>query len=111
MYDELFDYSFDQCDNIKDRVTGIVNNISRLKDILSSSDERLKMYEILKPKLQRNRTRIEDVTSMPDIGIPSSLNILFTDQSCVLYGQQKSMEVIWKIKEMVSYNLEWKTIE
>lgn len=52
-YDEWFDYSFDSCDSLEDRIKGIINNLLRLKNIPMAELE--KMYNQSKPKMIKNR--------------------------------------------------------
>ena len=101
LYDEMFDYSFDQCDKIEDRIEGIVNNIIRLKDILSSEEEKYKMYKTIQSKLHTNLATRQAIVWDKDVVIPKSLHFLFDDNSCILYGQKRT-PVIEQINEMLN---------
>lgn len=105
-YDEMFDYSFDQCDNIEDRIQGIIDNVVRLKHILTSEEEKLKMYETIKPKLYKNWIKREEAVMDPNISIPRSLLCLLEDTSCTVYGQDK-IEVIKSIESLLGHELTW----
>lgn len=105
-YDEMFDYSFDQCDKIEDRIQGIVNNVVRLKSILTSEEEKFKMYETIKPKLYRNSIKREEASMDPNISIPKSLLFLLEDTSCVVYGQDR-ITVIGFIERVLGHRLNW----
>lgn len=52
LYDELFDYSFEELDSLDDRISGVINNIEYLKD--KDYDE---LYKKVEPKLLRNKNR------------------------------------------------------
>lgn len=59
LYDELFDYSFDQEEDLHKRIVMLVDEIERI--VQCYSDEfKLSMYEKLLPKLLRNRERYVD---------------------------------------------------
>lgn len=50
LYDEIFDYSFDSVEDIEERATKFVKNMKIASKLTNFS----KIYEMLKPKIQRN---------------------------------------------------------
>lgn len=59
LYDELFDYSFDQENDLHKRISMIVDEIEKI--VQCYNDEfKIDMYEKLLPKLKRNRERYVD---------------------------------------------------
>lgn len=109
LYDEMFDYSFDQCDKIEDRIEGIVNNVLRLKDILSSEEDKRKMYGVIKEKLEYNLRIREAAVWDLNVGIPKSLHFLLTDEPHKLYGQKgiSVLGVIEDILQKLDRKLNW----
>lgn len=66
LYDEVFDYSFDECDDLELRTELFVKNIIKIID-----KDHQKLYDLLKPKLEYNLNLIEEFkrssSSIPDI--------------------------------------------
>lgn len=52
LYDEIFDYDFENSDKIEDRIHGIIDNINNLKD-----KNYLNLYSKIKSKILRNQKR------------------------------------------------------
>lgn len=55
LYTELFDYSFDDLDDLEQRVIGICENLNNLKDMDYNY-----LYDIIKTKAKRNRDYVLD---------------------------------------------------
>ena len=53
LYDEIFDYSFDSCSNVEDRINGIVENLLRLQ-----GQDYNKLYLKIIDKIEYNRNKI-----------------------------------------------------
>jgi GDP-D-mannose 3',5'-epimerase len=53
LYDEIFDYSFDSKPDINDRINGIIENLTKIKN-----EDYQKIYELLEPKIKRNKERM-----------------------------------------------------
>jgi hypothetical protein len=66
LYDELFDYSFDSCTNIQDRLDGIIANIQRLSHMNLQE-----LRNLIADKAKRNHNRMIEIASskqfVPDI--------------------------------------------
>ena len=73
LYDEIFDYSFDDLPLIEDRILGIINNINNLKD-----KNYYELYNKIKDKIERNKNRAIDILEN-DPYIPEELIRLFKD--------------------------------
>ena len=101
LYDEMFDYSFDNCDKIEDRIAGIVNNILRLKHTLSTEEAKAKMYQSIETKLYNNLNKRKDIIWDRNLVIPKCLQFLLDDNSCILHGQ-KGITVIQQINAMLN---------
>jgi hypothetical protein len=56
LYDEIFDYSFDNLPLIEDRIRGVINNINSLKD-----KNYYELYDKIKHKIERNKNRAIDI--------------------------------------------------
>lgn len=53
LYDEIFDYTFDNCDSLEERTDLLVQNLVRIKNM--SLEEKTNLFEKVKPKLKHNR--------------------------------------------------------
>lgn len=66
LYDEIFDYSFDDCEDIHERAELLIQNVVKILD----SDHK-KLYESIKPKLEYNMNNViklkKQKISIPDI--------------------------------------------
>jgi hypothetical protein len=82
-YTELFDYSFDEEEDIEKRIDGIVKNLIRLRQL--SKADLLSMHESIKDKLISNRTKYLQIRT--DIAyIPESLKFLQHKNNVDCYG-------------------------
>jgi len=86
LYDEMFDYTFDSCTSLNDRVDGIINNVIHLKSILSDNSSKHSMYKKLLPKLIRNRNRIIEIFFDKTKIVPDCLQILMSGTPYMLHG-------------------------
>lgn len=91
LYDELFDYSFDNEPNIKKRIQGVVRNLVQLRHKFNKSPElRLEIYEQIKPKLKRNRelalNTLHTLKSKNKL-IPDCLKFITEEQDYELLGE------------------------
>jgi hypothetical protein len=76
LYDELFDYSFDNKSSINSRAEGIIKNIKHIEKSFSSTTQLNAMYDTIRPKLLYNRNRIEEIFVSKNLVVPKSLNFL-----------------------------------
>ena len=83
LYDEIFDYSFDNQPLIEDRIQGIINNINNLKD-----KNYYELYNKIKHKIERNKNRAIDILEN-DPYIPEELIQLFKDYNDVFVEKAK----------------------
>lgn len=86
LYEEMFDYSFDSCENLNDRINGIVENLKRLKSILLNTQAKISIYEKIKDKLVFNKQRLTILANDPNFIIPKSLKFLTENNSEEIYG-------------------------
>lgn len=86
LYDEVFDYSFDDCDDLEERTKLLFRNILQYRDKFYQPNFVLKFYQKINQKLMRNRFRVIDILNDKNIMIPESLKVLNT-QKVELYGQ------------------------
>lgn len=73
LYDEIIDYSFDDCDSLQDRIDGVIVNVKNFIDKKSQLDE---MYQAIKQKLKNNKQKIEDLYNDPTRIVPKCLRPL-----------------------------------
>jgi hypothetical protein len=72
LYDEIFDYSFDNLPLIEDRIQGVINNINSLKD-----KNYYDLYDKIKDKIERNKNRAIDILEN-DPYIPERMSYHFS---------------------------------
>jgi hypothetical protein len=82
-YPELFDYSFDEEDDLELRVQGVVNNLVRLRNM--PIDELKSIYHSIQDKLLRNRNVYSTVMDDLDKFTPTSIKKVL-DPSIEWYG-------------------------
>jgi len=82
-YPELFDYSFDEEDDLELRVQGVVNNLVRLRNM--PKDELKSIYHSIQDKLLRNRNVYSTVMDDLDKFTPASIKKVL-DPSIEWYG-------------------------
>ncbi len=88
LYDELFDYSFDDEPDYKKRIDGIIDNIERLSTIYKSPEDYKQLWNSVKAKTQRNffrymatiRSGLPFESIMHHIGINSPDPLAYTEQ-------------------------------
>jgi hypothetical protein len=86
LYDEMFDYDFDSCDSLEERIDGIINNVITLKHKIPDSATKHSMYKKLIPKLIRNRNKIVDIFFDKSRIVPDCLQILMSSENYTLHG-------------------------
>jgi hypothetical protein len=86
LYDEMFDYEFDRCDSLEQRIAGIINNVVTLKKKIPDKVTKYSMYKKLISKLLRNRNRIVDIFFDKTKIVPDCLQILMSGESYTLHG-------------------------
>ena len=95
LYDEIFDYSFDDLPLIEDRIQGIINNISNLKD-----KNYYELYDKIKHKIERNKNRAIDILEN-DPYIPEELIRLFKDYNDIFVEKAKYSVIESNIMEFL----------
>lgn len=84
LYDEIFDYSFDECELLEDRIEGIIDNLRKIIN-LSEADLQ-KLYFKLMPKMIYNKSKIIEIMYDKDRIVPQSLQFILENKPFKLYG-------------------------
>jgi len=80
LYTELFDYSFDEKENVEERIQGVISNMKRLLQLWKNDKNQLiEIYNSIMPKLLSNKQKIYDVITDKDKMLPSKLKFLSTE--------------------------------
>ena len=74
LYENMFDYSFDSCDSIDDRIAGIIENMNRIASY--GNDKRMDLYKGCIPNLVYNKYKIGEIYYNPQMMVPASLKFL-----------------------------------
>ena len=93
LYDELFDYSFDNKPNIDDRIQGIIDNLNRIVQMDIGKIKEL--HDTLLPKMIANRQRFLDYTLIKENIVPKSLMFLTETSDYKLYGNIETNQLMW----------------
>lgn len=96
-YDEMFDYDFDRHEDPIMRITGIVQNIDRLKTL--TNIELMVLHKRISPKLISNRDNFVSVRNKDDF-FPKSLRFLMTDKDVQLYGDLQDAAIL-RVMEII----------
>jgi hypothetical protein len=90
LYDELFDYSFDRESDLQNRIDGLICNIKKIKNI--NLIDLNKFYCKLQPKLDYNRSVIQDIYNDVYKIVPKCLhNLLDKSYEYRIYGNHSSI--------------------
>ena len=103
-YTELFDYSFDSCDSMGDRVEGIIDNVKRLSNL--TIPERHQLYKDILPKLVYNKSKLVEILYDKKKIVPKSLQCLMDGDTHHVYGYSYillHMQQMGWIKENVTW--------
>lgn len=73
-YSEIFDYSFDECPDINDRIEGIVQNLQRLKS-MDKNDVHTRLFD----KIVHNKNQFIEYGTIRDNIVPKSLEFIFNE--------------------------------
>lgn len=84
LYPEFFDYSFDDCTNIEDRIEGIIQNLLTLRKLPTT--ELNSKYLTIIDKLKNNRTNYASIIKDMDKFLPKSLLPLYYDKQAKIYS-------------------------
>lgn len=92
MYDEMFDYSFDDEELLTDRIIGIVQNLLKLRvKFTKNPDLKRELYEKIKPKLKHNREmalRVFETLRAKNKLIPECLKFITKEDNYELLGER-----------------------
>jgi hypothetical protein len=91
LYDELFDYNFDNEVILEDRIHGVIQNLLSIRDKFNSNPEfKHEMYEKIKPKLIHNREKALSVfhtLKRKNKLIPECLSFITKEDNYELVGE------------------------
>lgn len=73
-YSEIFDYKFDRCPDINDRIEGIVENIKRLKSM-----DKQEVHDKLFDKLVHNKNQFIKYGTLREKMVPPALEFVFNE--------------------------------
>lgn len=100
LYDEIFDYGFDNKELVEDRINGIINNIKQIKKDFKKLNQ---LYDAIRPKLMHNKNRIEEIFATKELIVPQSLKFLMEDDVTIVgntYGDLPTyMRIMGWMKE------------
>jgi hypothetical protein len=88
LYDEVFDYDFDNMESLQDRVDGIVSNIKKIENL--SVHELSNLYISLIPKMIRNKSKLIEILYNKDKIVPDAFKFMFEDDNVTLYGMTEN---------------------
>jgi hypothetical protein len=88
LYDEIFDYSFDDMELLEDRINGIATNIKKLENLTQRELSRL--YILLVPKLIRNKSKLIDILYDKHKIVPDAFKFMLKEQDVTLYGMTEN---------------------
>jgi len=89
LYDEIFDYKFDNEENIEKRIDMIIDNI---KFVVDNKHRLKKLYKKIKPKLEFNRNKALEIISDYNI-IPNSIKKHYENLKKItdIVGEEKEL--------------------
>lgn len=99
-YTEIFDYSFDSKEDLKERVHGIIENIKHITSLFNKKNLFKLVHNSLMPKLLYNKKQLENIIYSKEKMTPPSLNFLFENTPYKLYGDLKEVEIVQHAYEM-----------
>jgi hypothetical protein len=79
-YSRIFDYSFDKCPDIRDRIEGIVQNIQRLKS-MNKNDVHARLFDTL----VHNKNQFINYGTLREKMVPNALEFML-NEPCELLG-------------------------
>jgi len=88
MYDEIFDYSFDNAELLQDRIEGIIKNLKKLENL--SPTELSNLYISLIPKLIRNKSKLIEILYNKEKIVPRALRFMLDNKNVTLYGMTEN---------------------
>lgn len=103
-YTELFDYSFDSCNLMEDRIEGIIDNVKRLSKL--TVPERQQLYKDIIPKLIYNKSKMVEIMYNKEKIVPKSLQCLMDGNTHHVYGHSYTllhMQQMGWIKKKVTW--------
>jgi hypothetical protein len=88
MYDEIFDYSFDNEELLENRIEGIMTNIKKIEKL--TSVEISNLYISLIPKLIRNKAKLIEILYNKTKIVPDAFKFMLGNNNVTLYGMTEN---------------------
>jgi hypothetical protein len=88
MYDEIFDYSFDNEELLENRIEGIMTNIKKIEKL--TSVEISNLYISLIPKLIRNKAKLIEILYNKTKIVPAAFKFMLGNNNVTLYGMTEN---------------------
>lgn len=88
LYDEIFDYSFDEYESLEERIDGIAANIKRLESL--NSNQLSQLYISLIPKLIRNKAKLTEILYNKNKIVPDAFKFMLDKGDVTLYGMTEN---------------------
>lgn len=100
LYPDMFDYSFDECDRIEDRIEGIVQNILRIHSLGRLARE--KLYTKCVPALLYNKYKVAEIYYDKNKIVPKSLRFLMDGGDHKIYVPDRNHwpAILWHMEAM-----------
>lgn len=94
LYDEIFDYSFDDEILLEKRILGIIENVKRLQTLCKTGEQKQKFYDLVKDKIEYNKSRILELANNPDFVIPEDIKFIVYNNDCEVYGELDKIAIL-----------------
>lgn len=88
LYDEIFDYSFDDKELLEDRIDGIIDNINKIKSL--SPKQLSQLYTSLIPKLISNKAKMTEILYNKNKIVPDAFKFMTDGNDVTLYGMTEN---------------------
>lgn len=88
LYDEVFDYGFDDKDSLEDRIDGIIDNVKQIESLTNAQLSNL--YISLIPKLISNKAKITEILYNKNKIVPDAFKFMLNDDDVTLYGMTEN---------------------
>lgn len=94
LYDEVFDYNFDDETTVESRIEGIVENLKRLKILCATPEQRQTLYNLIQDKIEYNKSRILHLADDKNFVIPDVLRDIVSNNDVDIYGDINNIPLL-----------------
>lgn len=102
-YSEIFDYSFDSCQDIESRVNGVISNVKKLKYLMEDTKELNRIHDLLLPKMLHNKAQVYNYALLKEKMIPKSLNFCIDGTDYKLFGDVEECKYVFDYYKKMSW--------